>query len=52
MRGGGGRLPAGCNTETGHTGQGFGVRQGVELVENAVELIHVHLSYIDLVVLS
>ena len=52
MRGGDGRLPAGRNSKTGQTVQGFGVRQGVQLVENVVELIHVHPSYIYLTISS
>ena len=52
MQGRNGGLPAGRDAETGHTGEGFGVRQGVQLIENVVELIHVHLSYIYLTVSS
>jgi transketolase N-terminal domain/subunit len=32
--------PAGVDVETGHAGQGFGVRQGVQLGEDICEIVN------------
>jgi len=47
MRGGDAKPPAtSLDAEAGHTGEGFGVRKGVELSEDLIDFFHIYFCLI------